>query len=176
VDLDLSEEQAGFRDALRSFADDVVAPGAAERDRSGEFPLDVVRRLGELGVFGVPFAEEDGGLGADLTTLCLCLEELGRVDVSVGITVEAAVGLGANPIARFGTPEQKREWLGPMCRGEILGAFALTEPGGGSDARAIRTRATLEDGSWRIDGSKAFIRSEERRVGKECRSRWSPYH
>ena len=168
MDLDLTEEQAAFRDAVREFVDEVVAPGAAERDHSGEFPLEVVRRLGELGIFGVPFAEEDGGLGADLTTLCACLEELGRVDVSVGITVEAAVGLGANPIARFGTPEQKREWLGPMCRGEILGAFALTEPGGGSDARAIRTRARLRDGAWRIDGSKAFITNAGTPLSKVC--------
>jgi short/branched chain acyl-CoA dehydrogenase len=168
MDLDLSEDQVAFRDAVRAFAAEVVAPAAPGFDRSGEFPLEIVRRLGELGVFGLPFPEEVGGLGSDLVTLCLCLEELGRVDSSVAITVEAAVGLGANPVYRFGTTEQRREWLAPMCRGEILGAFALTEPGGGSDARAIRTRARLDGGSWRIDGSKAFITNCGTPLSKVC--------
>ena len=168
MDLDLTEDQLAFRDAVREFATEVIAPAAPEMDRTGEFPLEIVRRLGELGVFGLPFPEDVGGLGSDLTTLCLCLEELGRVDSSVAITVEAAVGLGANPVYRFGTDEQRRAWLGSMCRGEILGAFALTEPGGGSDARAIRTRATLEDGEWRIDGSKAFITNCGTALSKVC--------
>ncbi len=119
-------------------------------------------------MFGLPFPEEDGGLGSDLVTLCLCLEELGSVDSSVAITVEAAVGLGANPIHRFGTPEQRATWLGPMCRGEVLGAFALTEPGGGSDARAVRTRARLDAGEWRIDGTKAFITNCGTALSKVC--------
>jgi short/branched chain acyl-CoA dehydrogenase len=168
VDLDVTEEQAAFRDAVRAFAADVIAPAAAEFDRTETFPVDIVRRLGELGVFGLPFPEEVGGLGSDLVTLCLCLEELGRVDSSVAITVEAAVGLGANPIYRFGSDEQQRAWLGPMCRGEVLGAFGLTEPGGGSDARAIRTRARLENGEWRIDGSKAFITNCGTELSKVC--------
>jgi short-chain 2-methylacyl-CoA dehydrogenase len=168
VDLDLTEDQVAFRDAVREFAAEVVAPAAPEFDRTGEFPLEIVRRLGELGVFGLPFPEDVGGLGADLTTFCLCLEELGRVDSSVAITVEAAVGLGANPIHRFGTPDQRREWLGPMCRGEILGAFGLTEPGGGSDAHAIRTRARLADGQWHVDGSKAFITNCGTEISRVC--------
>jgi short-chain 2-methylacyl-CoA dehydrogenase len=168
MDLDLTEEQAAFRDLVREFAAEVVAPAAPEFDRTGEFPLEIVRRLGELGVFGLPFPEDVGGVGADLTTLCLCLEELGRADCSVAITVEAAVGLGANPIFRFGTDEQKREWLEPMCRGEVLGAFGLTEPGGGSDARAIRTRARLAEGEWQVDGSKAFITNCGTALSKVC--------
>jgi short-chain 2-methylacyl-CoA dehydrogenase len=168
MDLDPTEEQVAFRDAVREFAEEVIAPAAEELDRTAAFPLEIVRRLGELGVFGVPFPEEVGGLGSDLTTLCLCLEELARVDSSVAITVEAAVGLGANPIYRFGTKEQRREWLEPMCRAEILGAFALTEPGGGSDAHAIRTTARLSDGQWRIDGSKAFITNCGTELSKVC--------
>jgi alkylation response protein AidB-like acyl-CoA dehydrogenase len=168
VDLDLTEEQAAFRDAVRAFALDVVAPVAADLDRNEEFPLEIVGRLGELGVFGLPFPEDVGGLGSDLTTLCLCLEELGRVDSSVAITVEAAVGLGANPIHRFGTARQRTEWLPSMCRAEVLGAFALTEPGGGSDARAIRTRARLDAGEWVIDGNKAFITNCGTPLSKVC--------
>ena len=168
MDLDLTEEQVAFRDAVREFATEVIAPAAAELDRTATFPLEIVRRLGELGVFGLPFPEEVGGLGSDLLTLCLCLEELGRADSSVAITVEAAVGLGANPIHRFGTPEQRERWLRPMCRGEILGSFGLTEPGGGSDARAIRTRGRLEGGEWRIDGSKAFITNSGTELSAVC--------
>jgi short/branched chain acyl-CoA dehydrogenase len=168
VDLDLTDEQEAFRDAVRAFASDVIAPAAAELDRTEQFPLDIVRRLGELGVFGLPFPEDVGGLGSDLATLCLCLEELGRVDSSVAITVEAAVGLGANPIHRFGTSAQRAEWLPPMCRGEVLGAFALTEPGGGSDARAIRTSATLDGREWVIDGTKAFITNAGTPLSRVC--------
>jgi alkylation response protein AidB-like acyl-CoA dehydrogenase len=157
VDLELSEEQRSFRDLVRSFAEEVVAPAAPGYDERGEFPLDVIRKMGELGLFGIPFPEEVGGQGGDLTTLCLALEELARWDSSVAITLEAAVGLAANPIFRFGTEEQKQEWLVPMARGEALGAFALTEPGGGSDARALRTTAKLDGDGWTIDGSKAFI-------------------
>jgi short/branched chain acyl-CoA dehydrogenase len=168
VDLDPTQEQIAFAAAVRELADEVIAPAAAELDRKEEFPLEIVRRLGEMGVFGLPFPEEYGGLGSDLMTLCLCLEELGRVDSSVAVTVEAAVGLGANPIFRFGTEDQKREWLPPMCRGEVLGAFGLTEPGGGSDARAIRTRGRLEEGRWRIDGSKAFITNSGTELSRVC--------
>jgi alkylation response protein AidB-like acyl-CoA dehydrogenase len=168
MDLDLTEDQLAFRDAVRGFAADVIAPAAPEFDRTGEFPLEIIRRLGDLGVFGLPFPEDVGGLGSDLTTFCLCLEELGRVDSSVAITVEAAVGLGANPIYRFGTADQRRQWLGPMCRGEILGAFGLTEPGGGSDARAILTHARVEDGRWLVDGSKAFITNCGTEISKVC--------
>jgi short-chain 2-methylacyl-CoA dehydrogenase len=157
VELDLTREQEEFRSAVRAFAEEVVAPRAEEMDRAEEFPLDVVQRMGELGLFGIPFSEEYGGQGADLLTLCLAIGELARVDSSVAITLEAAVGLGAGPIDRFGTPEQKERWLPPMCRGETLGSFGLTEPGGGSDASSVRTTALLDEGEWVIDGTKAFI-------------------
>ena len=157
MEFDLSPEQEQFRKAVRQFAEDVVAPRAEEMDRAGELPMDVVAEMADLGLFGLPFPEEYGGQGADFLSLCLAIEELARVDSSIAITLEAAVGLGANPIHRFGTEDQKRRWLEPMCRGEILGAFGLTEPGGGSDAEATRTTARLEDGRWVVNGSKAFI-------------------
>jgi alkylation response protein AidB-like acyl-CoA dehydrogenase len=157
MDFDFTDEQQEFREAVRAFADEVVRPRAEEMDRTGEFPYDIVKQMGEMGLFGLPFAEDVGGQGADFTTFCIAIEELARVDSSVAITLEAAVGLGASPINRYGSPEQKERWLGPMCRGEILGAFGLTEPGGGSDAGATRTTARLENGEWVINGSKAFI-------------------
>jgi len=157
VDFDLTPEQLEFQRAVRDFADDIVAPAAAGYDEREEFPLDVVRKMGELGLFGLPFPERYGGLDGDLLTFCVCLEELGRVDVSVAITLEAAVGLGANPIFRFGTEDQKQRWLAPMTRGVAIGAFGLTEAGGGSDAHAIRTTARLQGGEWALDGSKSFI-------------------
>jgi alkylation response protein AidB-like acyl-CoA dehydrogenase len=157
VDFDLTEEQRSFQRLVRDFAEEVVAPAAAGYDEREEFPLEVVKRMGELGLFGVPFPEEYGGQGGDLLTFCLCLEEIARWDSSVAITLEAAVGLAANPIFRFGTEEQKRRWLEPMARGEAIGAFALTEPDGGSDARAIRTTARLDGDEWVLDGTKAFI-------------------
>jgi short-chain 2-methylacyl-CoA dehydrogenase len=166
VDFDLTEEQEQFRKAVRQFAEDVIAPRAEEMDVAGELPMDVVRQMAEMGLFGLPFPEEYGGQGADFLTLCLAIEELARVDSSIAITLEAAVGLGANPIHRFGTEEQKRRWLEPMCRGEILGAFGLTEPGGGSDAEATRTTARLENGEWVIDGSKAFITNSGTPISK----------
>jgi short/branched chain acyl-CoA dehydrogenase len=168
VEFDLTPEQEEFRSAVREFADEVVAPVAAGFDEREEFPLDVVKRMGEMGLFGIPFPEEDGGQGADLQTLCLAIEELARVDSSVAITLEAAVGLGAGPIARFGTEEQKREWLPRLCRGEILGSFALTEPGGGSDAAAVKTTARLDGGGWVIDGTKAFITNSGTPISAVC--------
>jgi short-chain 2-methylacyl-CoA dehydrogenase len=166
VDFDLSPEQEEFRNAVRSFAREVIAPRAEEMDRSEELPMDIVKQMGELGLFGIPFPEEYGGQGADFLTLCLAIEELARVDSSIAITLEAAVGLGASPIYRFGTEEQKQRWLVPMCRGEILGAFGLTEPGGGSDAEATNTTARLEDGEWVINGSKAFITNSGTPISK----------
>src|SRR5690242_3765743 len=157
MDFDLSPEQEEFRRAVREFAEEVIGPRAEEMDRLEEFPVDIVKQMAELGLFGLPFPEEYGGQGSDFLTFTLAVEEIARVDSSMAITLEAAVGLGANPIHAFGTEEQKRRWLGPMCRGEILGAFGLTEPGGGSDAGATRTSARLEGGEWVIDGSKAFI-------------------
>jgi alkylation response protein AidB-like acyl-CoA dehydrogenase len=157
VDFDLSPEQEGFRKVVRGFAEEVVAPQAAGSDREERFPLDVVKRMGELGLFGLPFPETYGGSDADAITLCLAIEELGRVDQSVGITLSAAVGLAGGMIHRFGTHEQKERWLAPLCRGESLGSFALTEPGAGSDAAATRTTAREDAGDWVIDGAKAFI-------------------
>ncbi|HMC53156.1 MAG TPA: acyl-CoA dehydrogenase family protein [Acidimicrobiales bacterium] len=157
MDFDLSPEQDEFRRVVRDFAEAEIAPHAEEWDRDHTFPVDVVRDMGRLGLFGLPFPEEYGGSGAGFTTFCIAVEELGRVDSSMAITLEAAVGLGANPIHTYGNEEQRLRWLPPMCRGEALGAFGLTEPDAGSDAGATRTRARLEDGAWVIDGAKAFI-------------------
>jgi alkylation response protein AidB-like acyl-CoA dehydrogenase len=157
VDFDLTAEQQEFRDVVRRFAAEVVAPRADEADRDAELPMDVVKRMAELGLFGLPFPEEHGGSEADTVTVCLAIEELGRVDQSIGITLSAAVGLGGTMVHRFGSPQQHERWLGPIARGEILASFALTEPGGGTDAAATRTTARLEDGRWVIDGTKAFI-------------------
>jgi short-chain 2-methylacyl-CoA dehydrogenase len=157
MDFDLSPEQQEFRRAVREFADEVIAPRAEEMDRLEEFPVDIVKQMGQMGLFGLPFPEEYGGQGADFLTFAIAVEEVARVDSSMAITLEAGVGLGANPIYHFGSEEQKQRWLVPMCRGEILGAFGLTEPGGGSDAGATKTTATLVDGEWVINGSKAFI-------------------
>src|SRR5438105_3208338 len=157
MDFDLSPEQEEFRKAVREFAEEVVAPRAEEMDRQAKLPSDIVKQMGQMGLFGLPFPEEYGGQGADFLTFCLAVEELARVDSSMAITLEAGVGLGANPIHAEGTEEQKQRWLVPMCRGEMLGAFGLTEPGGGSDAGATLTTARLEHGQWVINGSKAFI-------------------
>jgi alkylation response protein AidB-like acyl-CoA dehydrogenase len=159
MDFDLSEEQETFRKVVRDFASTEIAPHAERWDREHIFPVDTVKAMGELGLFGLPFPPEYGGAGADLTTLCVAIEELGRVDSSMAITLEAGVGLGANPIYTFGTEEQRQRWLPDLCAGRALGAFGLTEPDGGSDAGATKTRAVLDrdSGEWVIDGAKAFI-------------------
>jgi butyryl-CoA dehydrogenase len=157
VHLDLTPEQEDFRKVVRDFAEREIAPHAEEWDRTHTFPVDVALAMGELGLFGLPFPEQYGGAGADFTTLCLAIEELARVDSSMAITLEAGVGLGANPVFRFGTEEQRERWLPDLCTGRALGAFGLTEPGGGSDAGATTTRAALDGDEWVIDGSKAFI-------------------
>jgi len=157
MDFELGEEHEAFRRVVRDFAEREVAPCAEEWDRSHEFPIDVVLRMGELGLFGLPFPEEYGGSGADFTTLCIAIEELARADSSVAITLEAGVGLGAAPIARFGTDEQRDRWLPDLCAGRALAAFGLTEPDAGSDAGATRTRAVLDGDEWVIDGTKEFI-------------------
>jgi short-chain 2-methylacyl-CoA dehydrogenase len=152
-------EQEALRSVVRDFADAEIAPRAAEWDRDHTFPVDVIRKMGELGLFGIPFPERYGGGGGDLTTLCIAIEELARVDQSVAITLEAGVGLGANPIYRFGTEDQRERWLPDLCAGRALGGFGLTEPEAGSDAGATRTRAQLDSrrGEWVINGEKAFI-------------------
>jgi short-chain 2-methylacyl-CoA dehydrogenase len=157
VDFELTPEQRDLQAAVRAFAEEVVAPAAAGADEREEFPTETVKRMAEIGLFGIPFPEELGGQGGDLLSFCLCLEEIARYDSSLAITLEAAVGLAANAINRFGTAEQKQRWLVPMARGEAIGAFALTEPGGGTDVRAVRTTARLDGDAWVIDGSKAFI-------------------
>jgi butyryl-CoA dehydrogenase len=157
--MELTEEQEAFRKVVADFAANEVAPHAEAWDRDHTFPLDTVLAMGELGLFGLPFPEAYGGGGADLTTLCIAIEELARWDQSVAITLEAAVGLGAMPIHRFGTEAQRQRWLPDLCAGRALGAFGLTEPDAGSDAGRTRTTASLDGaaGEWVIDGEKAFI-------------------
>jgi short/branched chain acyl-CoA dehydrogenase len=157
MDFQLSDEHEALRKTVEEFAREVVAPAAEGLDRTEEFPYDIVRQMGEMGLFGLPFPEEYGGMGGDFLSLCLAIEELARADSSVAITLEAAVGLGSMPIYRFGTEEQKREWLPALCAGRALAAFGLTEPGGGSDAGNPRTRAVLDGDTWVINGTKAFI-------------------
>jgi short-chain 2-methylacyl-CoA dehydrogenase len=157
LDTRLTEEQQSLRKTVEAFAREVVAPVSYEHDRAKTFPYEVVKGMAEMGLFGLPFPEEHGGMGGDYFALCLALEELARVDQSVAITLEAAVSLGAMPVYRFGTDEQKARFLPPLVSGEALGAFGLTEPGAGSDAGGTRTTAVLEDGQWVINGSKAFI-------------------
>jgi alkylation response protein AidB-like acyl-CoA dehydrogenase len=154
---ELSEEHEMLRGMVREFAESEIAPHAAEWDRDHHFPVDVVRKMGDLGLFGIVFPEEYGGADGDFASLCVAIEELGRVDQSMGITLSAGVGLGSNPIFQFGTDDQKAQWLPDMVAGRTLGGFGLTEPGGGSDAGATKTRARLDDDEWVIDGSKAFI-------------------
>ena len=157
MDVTLSEEHEALRATVEEFARKEVAPVIGEYYERGEFPYDLVARMGAMGLFGLPFAEEYGGMGGDYFALCLALEELARVDSSVAITLEAGVSLGAMPIYRFGSEEQKRAWLPDLATGTKLGAFGLTEPGGGSDAGATRTTARLDGDEWVINGSKAFI-------------------
>jgi short-chain 2-methylacyl-CoA dehydrogenase len=157
MDLDLAPEQQDFVTTVRAFVDAEIRPNAERWDEENELPMDAVKQMAELGLFGLPFPEEYGGSGADFLTLCLAIEEIARVDSSLAITLEAAVGLGAMPIYKFGTEEQRRRWLPPLARGEALAGFGLTEPGGGSDAGATKTSATLSEGHWVINGSKAFI-------------------
>ncbi|MGD9987903.1 acyl-CoA dehydrogenase family protein [Pseudonocardia sp.] len=157
MELELSEEQEALRQTVEDFARKEVAPvigGFYERE---EFPYDLVAKMGRMGLFGLPVSEEHGGMGGDYTALCIALEELGRVDSSVAITLEAGVSLGLMPIYRFGTDAQKARWLPSLVAGEHLGAFGLTEPGGGSDAGATRTTARLDGDEWVINGSKSFI-------------------
>jgi butyryl-CoA dehydrogenase len=153
----LSREHEEFRAVVRDFASSRIAPHIARWDREHHFPLEVVREMGDLGLFGLTAPEDLGGSGGDFTSLCVAIEELGRVDQSMGITLEAAVGLGINPILTFGDDEQKKRWLPDLVAGRALAGFGLTEPGAGSDASATTTRARLEDGEWVIDGAKQFI-------------------
>ena len=165
VSYQLAPEQQELRNSVAQFARDVVAPVIGGYYERGEFPYDIVAKMGKLGLFGLPFAEEYGGMGGDYFALCLALEELARVDSSVAITLEAGVSLGAMPIYRFGTEDQRRRWLPDLCAGERLAAFGLTESGGGSDIPGgMRTTARLVKGDgevgreeWMVNGTKAFI-------------------
>jgi alkylation response protein AidB-like acyl-CoA dehydrogenase len=157
VDLDLTPEHDLLRSTVREFAEERVAPVAAELDRDARFPYELVRELAELGLMGMPIPEEYGGGGTDTVSYAIAVEELTRIDSSVAITVAAHTSLGTMPIFLFGSEEQKREWLPQLASGERLAAFGLTEPDAGSDAGATRTRAELRDGAWMIDGSKIFI-------------------
>jgi len=162
LSFELSAEHEAFRRSVREFAEAEIAPYAAEWDRKHHFPTDVVHKMGDLGLFGLTAPEEYGGAGltgedGGFTSLCLAIEEIGRVDQSMGITLEAAVGLGINPVLTFGTAEQKQTWLPDLVAGRTLAGFGLTEPGAGSDAGATRTKAELVDGEWVVNGSKQFI-------------------
>ena len=157
MNFELSDEQRQVRELCREFAREVVAPAAEELDREHRFPAGIVRQMGELGLFGLGFSEEWGGSGGDFLSLCIAIEEISRADAGVGITLEAATGLGITPIYQFGTPEQKQRWLPELRAGRRLWAFGLTEPAAGSDAAATRTRAVLDKGEWVIDGAKQFI-------------------
>ncbi|QGK71708.1 acyl-CoA dehydrogenase [Allosaccharopolyspora coralli] len=157
LDNRLSEEHEALRSSVETFARKDVAPVIGDYYEREEFPYPLVQTMGRMGLFGLPVAEEDGGMGGDYFTLCLALEELARVDSSVSITLEAGVSLGLMPIYRFGTAEQKKKWLPGLASGEVLGAFGLTEPGCGSDAGGTRTTAVLDGDEWVLNGSKAFI-------------------
>ena len=157
LDTRLNDEQQQLKKIVQEFARDVVAPVSYHHDKTKTFPYDVVRQMAEMGLFGLPFPEEHGGMGGDYFALCLVLEELAKVDQSVAMTLEAGVSLGAMPVYRFGTDAQKAQWLPQLTSGQALGAFGLTEPGAGSDAGGTRTTARLEDGQWVINGTKAFI-------------------
>jgi butyryl-CoA dehydrogenase len=157
--FELSSEHETFRKSVREFALAEIAPHAAQWDRDHHFPTDVVQKMGDLGLMGLTAPEEFGGMGedGDFTSLCVAIEEIGRVDQSMGITLEAAVGLGINPILTFGSEEQKQQWLPDLVAGRTLAGFGLTEPGAGSDAGATKTRAELVDGEWVVNGAKQFI-------------------
>jgi short/branched chain acyl-CoA dehydrogenase len=157
MDFTLNDEQLAIRDTCREFAEQEIKPLAEHMDASGEFPYELMRKMAELGLLGLPFPEEYGGAGADFLSYCLAIEEISRADVSVGITLEAHTSLGATPFYLFGSQEQKERFLTPLARGEQLWAFGLTEPEAGSDSGGTQTRAVLHDGQWHINGSKAFI-------------------
>jgi len=155
--FELSKDHEDFRAVVREFAEAEVAPHIARWDREEHFPVDLIPKMGDLGLFGLVVPEEFGGADGDFTSLCVAIEELGRIDQSVGITLSAGVGLGINPILTYGSQEQKERWLPDLVSGRALAAFGLTESEAGSDAGATRTRARLEGDEWVVNGSKAFI-------------------
>ncbi|MCW2769962.1 MAG: acyl-CoA dehydrogenase [Aeromicrobium sp.] len=153
----LSREHETFRRSVREFAEAEIGPHVAQWDKDHHFPVDAVHKMGDLGLFGLTAPEEFGGSGGDFTSLCVAIEELGRVDQSIGITLEAGVGLGITPILEYGTQEQKEQWLPDLVAGQRLAGFGLTEPGAGSDASATKTKAELDGDQWVVNGSKQFI-------------------
>ncbi len=157
MDFTLNEEQLAIRDTCRAFAEQEIKPVAEEMDRSGAFPYAIIRKMGELGLLGLPFPEEYSGAGADFLSYCIAIEEISRGDTSVGITMEAHTSLGATPFYLFGSEEQKQRFLPPLASGQRLWAFGLTESEAGSDSGGTQTRAVLRDGYWHINGSKAVI-------------------
>ncbi|HLZ22767.1 MAG TPA: acyl-CoA dehydrogenase family protein [Ktedonobacterales bacterium] len=157
MDFTLNAEQQMIRNLCREFAEEEIKPRAEEMDRNGAFPYDLIRKMGALGLLGLPFPEEYGGAGADFLTYCIALEEIGRGDAAIGITMEAHTSLGASPFFHYGSEAQKQRYLVPLARGEQLWAFGLTEPAAGSDSAGTQTRAELSDGMWHINGAKTFI-------------------
>src|SRR3982074_3774531 len=157
MNFDLSDEQKQIRDLCHEFTDEVVAPAAEELDRESRFGYEIVRQMGELGLFGLPFQEDVGGQGGDFLSYCIAIEEISRADAGAGITLEAAVSLGAAPIFNFAASEQKEAYLPDLLAGKKLWAFGLTEPDAGSDAGGTKSRAELVDHEWVINGSKQFI-------------------
>src|SRR5262249_5415904 len=157
MDFELSDEQRLLRDTVRDFARREGAPVAGELDRTKSFPYELVAKMGELGLMGIPFPEVYGGGGADTLSYALAVEELTRIDSSVAITVAAHTSLGTMPIHLWGTDQQKDDWLPQLCSGQKLAAFGLTEPEAGSDAGNTQTRARLDGGEWDVNGAKQFI-------------------
>lgn len=157
LDLDLTDQQERLRHQVRDFADTVVAPAAYEYDTKRELPYGIIAAMGEMGLFGLPFPRQYGGQGRDYVDLCIAIEELSRVDQSIGVTLEAGVGLGAMPVYRSGTEAQKQQWLPMLAQGKALAGFGLTEAEAGSDAAGTKTTAVLEHGEWVINGTKQFI-------------------
>lgn len=157
MNFELTNDQKMIRDTVRDFAQNEIAKRAAEIDRTGEFPQDLIKKMADLDLMGLPFPEEYGGAGADYVSYCLALEEITKACASTGLTYEAHISLGCMPIYLFGTEEQKKQYLTPLCKGEAVGAFGLTEPNAGSDAGATKTVAVLEGDEWIINGSKCFI-------------------
>lgn len=157
MNFDLTDEQTMIRDMARDFAQEVIRPRAEEMDETGEYPNDILQKMGELGMMGIPFPETFGGSGGDWVGYHLCLEEISRGDASVGACLEVTTAVVGEELFRFGTEDQKRQWLIPVAQGRNIGAFALTEPDSGSDAGALRTTAVREGNEWVLNGTKQFI-------------------
>ena len=166
MSYDLTPEQQRLSDEVRDFADSVVAPAAYEYDTKRELPYQIIAQMGEMGLFGLPFPKEYGGQSRDYFDLCLAVEQLGRVDQSIGVTLEAGVGLGVMPVWRSGTEAQKQEWMPMLAQGRALAGFGLTEADAGSDAAGTKTTARLEDGEWVINGTKQFITNSGTKITK----------